>query len=42
MYDTWMSLPPSVEDDISLNEFTLEQNYPNHSIQAQKSVGSLQ
>jgi hypothetical protein len=29
LYDTWMSLPPSVEDDISLNEFTLEQNYPN-------------
>jgi hypothetical protein len=47
LYDTWMSLPPSVEDDISLNEFTLEQNYPNPfnpstKISWQSAVGSWQ
>jgi hypothetical protein len=50
LYDYWESPappPPSVEDDISLNKFTLEQNYPNPfnpstRISWQSTVGSWQ
>jgi hypothetical protein len=50
MYDYWESSappPPSVEDDLSLNKFTLAQNYPNPfnpttKISWQSAVGSWQ